>query len=535
MNRFGHFAHKGHTYNIVSPRTPRQWCNYLWNERYVALVSQVGQGESLLQDSRGRRLALVAARMLFIRDRETGEFWSANALPPAAEGYRCLHSRDGFTIIEMSHNLIASRFRIFVPTDFWGEVWTLRLTNKGDVPRLLQFFPFVDTLIDGPNKPQAYYMSVGRWHEALQTLQVRAECDVDDAQYGRIFLAASVSVSGFDTEQRAFVGYGAWQHPDALKRGRCLNSECEMSKPILALQHDLTLAAGETLTLHWLVGGGTLLGEGEVEIVERRAQFFVGDGIERALQEVRKQVKAELGQITFSTPDPQLDHFASIWLPRQISLGAQWARVRHNGFRDQMQDIAAMAFFNPQRALSHFARVLSYQHPDGHAPRTWLHGQILDKDFSDNHVWIPLTLYNLLMETGDLAILDEIVPFNDGSEADIFEHGRRALEYLWKDRGMFGLCRIHGGDWNDGLDQVGRKGKGVSVWLSMALHLANEQLAILAELRNDTALASLLRNTIVPCSKPSTATAGTVSIFCVPSMMKAAPSARAVAARGAST
>ncbi len=196
--------------------------------------------------------------------------------------------------------------------------------------------------------------------------------------------------------------------------------------------------------------------------------------------------EAELGQIAFSTPDSRLDQLATHWLPRQISLGAQWARVRHNGFRGQMQDIGAMAFFNPQRALQQFERVLAYQYSSGYAPRTWLHGQIQDRNFADNHVWIAFTAHNLVMESGDPTILQREVPFNDGSLATIYEHVRRAVAHLWQDRGLFGLCRIWGGDWNDGLDQVGVRGEGVSVWLSMAWYLANRQLAELAQLLVDT-------------------------------------------------
>ncbi|NOX61301.1 MAG: hypothetical protein GXP42_05060 [Chloroflexi bacterium] len=495
MNQVGFFSDDGREYIISVPRAPRHWFNYLWNQDYVGLISQVGQGESLLQDACGHRVALIAARMLFIRDAETHHFWTANALPPdRATDYRCIHSRDGVTTIHLTQNQLSSRFRVFVPTDFPGEVWTLQITNESKHPRQVQIFPFVDTLIDGPDKPQAYYMSVGWWDDERRTLWVQAECKMTKTRHCAIFIAASDPVIGFDAEQRAFIGYGAIQRPDALLQEGCRNTCCEMSKPILALEHAVILSAGETREMHWLIGGMPLEADAFDRIEAWRARFLKREsGVAQALMATQTTIERELGEITFSTSDADFNHFATCWLPRQISLGAQWARVRHNGFRDQMQDIAAMATFNPRQALQHFLRVIRFQYADGRAPRTWLHGKILDKNFSDNHVWIPLTLHRLVMETGDLAILAQEAPFNDGSRATLFEHARRAVDNLWADRGLFGLCRIRGGDWNDGLDKVGVQGRGVSVWLSMALHLANEQTATLAELRHDSALAQELR------------------------------------------
>ncbi|MCK5922964.1 MAG: hypothetical protein KAG66_18625, partial [Methylococcales bacterium] len=181
------------------------------------------------------------------------------------------------------------------------------------------------------------------------------------------------------------------------------------------------------------------------------------------------------------------NHLLNHWLPRQISLGSQWARVRHNGFRDLVQDIGALALIDTENATTRLARVLAKQYSNGYAPRTWLHGQILDKDFADNHVWIAATVHNLIMETGNVALLNHQIPFNDGSTASLYEHAKRAVDYLWADRGMFGLCHIRSGDWNDCLDEVGNKGKGVSVWLSMAWLWANQHLITLATLLQDGA------------------------------------------------
>lgn len=486
MNKqHGRFSTTGHEYIISNPHTPRHWFNYLWNGRYVSIFSQLGQGESFSQDGMGNRIPLVAARMLFLRDGASGQVWSANGLPlnggdSHLANYHCTHGL-GYSTINLQQNGIESTFRIFVPNNALCEVWTLTLRNLGESGRFLQIFPFIDTLIDGPSKPQAYYMSSGRWDSANQAVVVTADCDFDGHRRATNFLTCSHPIVGYDSRERAFIGYGTWQNPDAVANGACSSSGCEMEKPILALQTHLTLSANEEVTRHFLVGTAF----SQAEIGQMRERFFAQGGVKRANGRLQQTIQSELGTTSFNTPNKQLNQFANYWLKRQISLGTQWARVRHNGYRDLMQDISAMAFFNPYLALVRFERVLAFQYSSGYAPRTWLNGQILDKDFADNPIWIPFTAYNLIMETADLSILERIVAFNDGSTASIYEHVRRAVDYLWQDRGVFGLCRIRSGDWNDCLDQVGSQGHGVSIWLSMAWLRANQQFIELARLKDD--------------------------------------------------
>jgi cellobiose phosphorylase len=118
-----------------------------------------------------------------------------------------------------------------------------------------------------------------------------------------------------------------------------------------------------------------------------------------------------------------------------------------------------------------------------YAPRTFLDGVITDRGgYMDNTVWITFNIYHLLKEIGDLTILQEVVSFNDGTEGTVYEHLKRSVDFLWNARGELGLVKIGGGDWNDCLNQVGLKGRGMSVWLSIAWYLANRQFAEIADL-----------------------------------------------------
>jgi len=475
----GRFIDNGNAFEMNTPDAPRDWYNYLWNERYVSLCSQTAKGESLTQDSMGRRIEIVFNRMFFLRDQRTGKFWSLNGLPvdQFRTGYRCVHGL-GYSEIFQEHEGIQSSFLVFVPEKEVCEIWTVRLKNTGKRARKFKVFTFANTMFDGFFKPQAYYGGKGRFDRRLNSIVIRKRHEFDGAEEVNLYMTMDRAILGFDCSMNGFVGHGTEQRPDAVVRGHCSNTGSEMEKSCCALGTSISIPAGKEIALNVIIGAG----KDEKEVLKLRRKFFNDAVIGKELARIRTKTVSLLGKDSISTPDPLLNYFMSPWLKRQISLGIQWARVRHNGFRDQMQDIWAFAIINPREAERQLHRVLSYQYSSGYAPRTWLNGKIQDKDFSDNHVWITYAVHQLIMETGDISLLDKKVPFNDGSKASLYEHVKRAINYYWKDRGLHGLMRIRSGDWNDCLQYVGPKGRGVSIWLSMAWYLANRQFAELAKI-----------------------------------------------------
>ena len=91
----------------------------------------------------------------------------------------------------------------------------------------------------------------------------------------------------------------------------------------------------------------------------------------------------------------------------------------------------------------------------------------------------------LSKETGDMGLLDEVVPYYDDSSATVMEHIKQALNFLESNKGSHGLILIKYGDWNDSLTAVGKEGRGESVWLSEAYAEAMLQMAELAAYLGD--------------------------------------------------
>jgi cellobiose phosphorylase len=485
-NGYGHFSADGREYHVTTPQTPRPWLNYLWNESFLSVISQVGQGWAMWQGPEGHRVHLVTARMVYLLDGQTGELWSAGGLPAhlPCEAFRCTHGA-GYSRIELTRNAVASSWRVFVPRALPCEVWTVTVRNLGDRPRKLEVVPFFDTGIEG------WFTAATRaWHEptlraVLATSVVRTGSHYAHDTTGRRdqgFLMTDREPGGYDTRRSAFIGhYDTHLSPRALREGGCTCTDNEFEKAVLALEVSLELAPGEEKTIHAAAG----VWHDASQLAALRDRLFADGGVEGEFDAVGEARQSATRSIEIDTPDTQWSLLFNHWLQHQLCLNATWARVYFNGFRDLCQDAANLAALDSSQALATLRRVLSHQYASGYAPRAWVGGELVEQGYSDSPVWVTFAVHALLEESGDVGILEQEVPFRDGAPATIYEHARRSLEYLWTDRGPHGLSKIHRGDWNDVMNGVGKAGRGESVWLSMALHLALRQFGQIASLRGD--------------------------------------------------
>ena len=479
---YGRFNQNPGEYVITTPATPRNWYNYFFNDGYLSFASQVGHGQSFAQDSMGRRVSLIESRCVYIADPTDGTFWTANGMPvyERERTFCCTHGL-GYTSIESQQRGILSEYAIFVPESGLVEIWTIKVKNLRPGSVSLKVIPYFSTNIDGAYIPQGYNMATSFYREDLGAVFGREYTDFGGKGTREVYgyLAGSGNITGFDSRKNAFIGvYGNQSNPEALmKHGGCTHSLCSAEKLCFALESSIDLQPGEEKTV--VFAAGIAFNPDDVGGIAEK--YFAPGAAKATLKDLKKTINHRLGGLDIQTPDEKLN---SIFrrLKFQCDLGSRWARVRHNGFRDITQDAGCLALFNPELALERLKRIMSYQYASGYAPRTFLDGGVHDRNFADNTVWLALTTYDILMELGNVSILDEKVPFTDGGEASIYEHIRRSVDFLWGFTGHHGLVRIWGGDWNDCIDKAGLEGKGVSVWLSIAWYWANARLCEIAEL-----------------------------------------------------
>lgn len=474
--RYGHFENNGETFVITDAQTPRHWYNYFFNDEYVSFTSQVGAGEGLVQDSMGRRIFLVSGRNAFIK--EDDKAWGIMGLPMeyGYTDYSCAHE-NGASTISLVYNGIRSSLRIFVPNVGKYEMWTVTLENLTDKERELSVIPYAKTEIDGTYRPQCYNLARGGFMEDKNAVYGHSYGPFESSGNREIwgYMSSSEKVFGYDSRRNAFVGpYGDDQHPKAITSlSGCLNSECNSEKLCFALENKIKLSPKEKHTVCYIIGAAL----SKDEIVTPTVELT-----ENAFASMKAKYRDVLSGVEIKTPMEDLDNLVNGWLKYAADMGSRWARVRHNGFRDLTSDTECFSCVNPTLAWERIKRILTFQYENGYAPRTVIDGAVRDRNFADNTVWLASAVCTIIKETGDISLLGEEVKFNNGNTASVYEHIRRSVDFLYNFKGLYGLVRIWGGDWNDCVNYAGLGGKGVSVWLSIAWCYANRRFIELAKM-----------------------------------------------------
>ena len=488
MNNFGHYLENGKDFLITEPNIPRNWYNYLWNDEYVTFVSQVGAGESLMQDDMGRRQKLVSERGFFAIEGDA--HWGIGGLPvnEKRDSYSCLHTH-GETTIYTENKGISSEVSVMVPRKGAFELWRVKVKNNSATERSISVVTFTNLALDAAYARQGYNTDASAYDEKLGGIYYEKP---RTNMYGKTtkmygFMAAK-SPDGYNGAYNQIVGpYGSFAHPAIVDNGGCTNTVGCGEKLAFALEKKFSLAPGAEDEVVIMLGLAYTLDEAR----EMVSSYANSDYYRAEVAALKAKFASEESAVSINSPDEMLNSMFE-WLKHQTNLGSRWARVRHNGYRDLTSDTDCLACFNPELALKRFIRILTYQYSTGYAPRTFIDGQIKPNNFSDNTVWLNFTAMSIIKELGRPEILDMEVPYNDGTVGTVYEHLYRSVDYLYNFRGHHNLVRIWGGDWNDCMNSAGLEGKGVSIWLSIAWYRANKFFEEIARIHGSTEDADLV-------------------------------------------
>ncbi|MBQ4185762.1 MAG: glycosyl transferase, partial [Clostridiales bacterium] len=278
-----------------------------------------------------------------------------------------------------------------------------------------------------------------------------------------------------DTQRDAFLGlYGSPAKPAAVFGDGCTNSVAHGWQPAAAQQFDLTLAPGASDSLifglgyienpreeKWAAPGVVNKTRAEAMI----ARFSDTNAFNAALADLHEHWSRLLDKYRVVTGDARLDRMVNIWNQYQCMVTFNLSRSasyfesgigRGMGFRDSNQDILGFVHQIPDRAKERIIDIASTQFPDGgcyhqYQPLTKKGNADIGGDFSDDPLWLILSVSAYIKETGDWSILDEMVPYdNDMSVAQtMLEHLKVSFYHIVNNLGPHGLPLAMRADWND--------------------------------------------------------------------------------------
>lgn len=509
---FGYFDDWAREFVVTRPDTPRPWINYLSNGQYAALISHTGGGYSFYLDPGQNRITRWApanylwdrpGRYLYVRDEETGEFFSGTFAPVnRGERYRCRHGL-GYTVIRNRYRGVQVTTTFFVPHRERCELWMVELKNTSRRTRRVEVYPFVEWHL-GLWEPElavrnlTVLLNEGQFREDLGAIWAGKFPWANRPWPYHAYLASSLPVVGYDVDFESFIGpEGDYASPRALRGSGCTQSWVRGANMVGVLQHRVELAPAARVQFVVMLG----LAETAEEAVSKIGAYRAWERCEAALRAVRRHFRRlVVDPVQIETPDSDLDVFFNTWLKYQVCMNNHWGRSAtyyHEGhgefgYRNTAQDAWAMLPLDAAYARERMLLLARHQWRTGQPMAGWSYvtGTNEGKAPADFPIWLPLLVSAYVKETGDAEILNRDVPFYDGDSASLYEHVRRAMEFLQdRARSPRGLPLMGTQDWNDAFDRTGIGGKGESVWLGMGLCVGLLRLRELAEFLEDSQTA----------------------------------------------
>lgn len=519
-NGFGGFTRDGREYVMLlgdDKITPAPWVNVIANPNFGTVVSESGSVYTWSENAHEFRLTPwyndpvgeIGGEAFYIRDEDTGRFYSPTPFP--ARGpmpYVCRHGF-GYSIFEYAEDGVSCELTIYVATDAPVKFARFKLRNYSGRTRRLSLSGYWEWVLGDLRGKSLMHV--------VTELDARSGALFARNAYNSEFPARVAFVDCSETTRRVsgdrteFLGRnGTPASPAAMSRTRLSGRLGAGFDPCAAMQVPVELADGQEREIVFILGAGT----DENDARQLAGRFRTVGAASSALQAVWNYWNRTLGTVWLETPEPAINVLANGWLPYQTLSCRLWGRSGFYqsggafGFRDQLQDVAAILWTEPRLTRQHLLRCASRQFEEGDVQHWWHPpaGRGVRTRISDDYLWLPYVTARYVADTGDTGILDERAPFLKGrpvpadqesyydlpqvshETATLYEHCVRAIRNGLK-FGSHGLPLMGAGDWNDGMNLVGHEGKGQSVWLAFFLGDVLRRFGPLARRRGDAAFA----------------------------------------------
>jgi len=506
---YSEYSHDGRTLLVRTPFTPRPYDHTMSNRLgHVMVVTNRGLQTSSNGNSQQNRLTPdwpdivtreLPAEAFYLYDLDRLEWYSPTYHPlnDARATHDVEFSVAGSATYRMMRGTLATEMTVFVPPEEPTGVYLLTVKNQGDVVRRIRLAPYFQMVLAS----QPEHSGPLKVHHEKTLNALFYENPRNSFRTGPAFVAMSHMADRVETKRGRFFGEGrSVAHPYLVECGLPHAEETSDDRPIAGLLTTLEIPAHGECTVVVVLGQAD--DRKQAEAIIRKYQDLAA--ARRSLEQTRNWWLSLMDTVRVESANPAFDHYLD-WLKYQALAERIWARRGFYqasgayGFRDQLQDSVNLIWMDPILARRQILLHAAQQFTEGDVVH-WFHclqdgrtGFAARTHASDNLLWLAWAVAEYVGATGDVSILDERTPYLEAdkpfeplpsgkhgmgfeplrsSQTDtVYRHCLKAIDLVLDKRmGSHGLPLIGTGDWNDGLDEIGSKGKGESIWLGFFLY-----------------------------------------------------------------
>ena len=485
--KYGFFDDLNKEYVITTPTTPLPWINYLGSKDFFSLISNTCGGYTFYKDAKLLRMTRYRyndttldtnGKYFYIKDGDS--IWNPGWQPTKTplDTYQCRHGI-GYSKFKGAKNNIDASLICFVPTDDPIELTKLTITNNGSEKKDIQLFSYVEWCLwnaDDDMKNYQRNLSIGEVEVEDSTIYHKTEYRERRNHYA--IYSANTDIDGFETSRDEFRGvYNGPDKPTAVLEGKLHNTIASGWYPIASHQINISLQPNESKTFIFLLGYVENSDDDKWEspgvINKEKAHRLISkykteEDFDKAFDKLNSYWNELLSKFHVESKDEHVNRMVNIWNQYQCMVTFNMSRSasyyetgigRGMGFRDSCQDLLGFVHLIPDRARERIIDIASTQFVDGSAyhqyqPLTKKGNSDIGSGFNDDPLWLIAGTSAYIRETGDISILQEIVPYdNDMSVATpLMEHLKRSFDYIVNHKGPHDLPLIGRADWNDCLN-----------------------------------------------------------------------------------
>jgi cellobiose phosphorylase len=525
FNGYGGFSKDGREYVIGflnGKMTPAPWVNVIANPDFGTVISESGQCYSWAENAHEMRLTPwendpvsdSGGEAFYIRDEESGHYWSPTPLPSAGKSAYIIRHGFGYSVFEHEEGAIYSQVWVYVDVAASVKFTRIKLKNNSGRPRRISVTGYTEWVLGELRPKSAMYITTEIDAES-GAMFARNPYNTEFA--GRVaFFDAEGAGKTFTGDRNEFIGRnGSLKNPAAMSRVRLSGKIGVSLDPCAAIQVYYDLAEEQEKDVAFKLGEG----KNWQEASDLAKRFRSTDSIQEALDKVIANWRNITEALHVETPDAAVNMMANGWLTYQTLASRMWGRSGFYqsggafGFRDQLQDVLSLMQAEPQIARAQLLLAASRQFKEGDVQHWWHPplGRGVRTRCCDDFLWLAFVTNRYVIRTGDWNILNEWIPFLEGRQlnpgeesyydmvpqsdqhATLYMHCVRAIKNGLH-FGSHGLPLMGTGDWNDGMDRVGRQGKGESVWMAFFMYDILTQFKHVAEVQKDADFAAQCEN-----------------------------------------